>query len=326
MTDDRLLTAAKLYEQVAGRIESHASHPAHTGLPLSPADSSNLTFVDTALRQADRPGLPTSFGETQLGDLLDTHYRTEAARQAIETEHATALSYLVGVTEQDLDASALRLPLQLDEAMTNNDATAFVGGAGNPNTGKTNLIALLAELRSATVDDLLVISNSRSWPRTDIVVTSAHDLALTCIENRERPKFVFVDEGSTHFDARTNRREVAVQFTPLAKRFAKLNVDVFATVGHTGKDLHPELKRLLTLAFFKHSKKEAEFYENWPADSDAPTDRLFGGMVEELEPALEEPNPDDAAPWAWDLEPDLFSRDVDWDELANLLKTTGPTE
>jgi len=326
MTDDRLLTAAKLYEQVAGRIESHAEHPAHTGLPLSPADSSNLTFVDTALRQADRPGLPTSFGETHLGELLDTHYRTEAARQAIETEHATALSYLVGVTEQDLDASALRLPLQLDEAMTNNDATAFIGGAGNPNTGKTNLVALLAELRSATVDDLLVISNSRSWPRTDMVVTSAHDLALTCIENRDRPKFVFIDEGSTHFDARTNRREVAVQFTPLAKRFAKLNVDVFGTVGHTGKDLHPELKRLLTLAFFKHSKKEVEFFENWPADSDTPTDRLFGGMVEELEPALEEPDPNDAAPWAWDLEPDLFSRDVDWDELANLLKTTGPTE
>ena len=60
--------------------------------------------------------------------------------------------------------------------------------------------------------------------------------------------------------------------------------DVFATVGYTEKDLHPELKRLLTLAFFKHSKKEVDCFENWPADSDTPTDRLFGGMVEELEP------------------------------------------
>ena len=322
MTDN--LNASKLYEQASGRLDTNRELYSHAGLPIDQSDASNLSFVESCLRDGSRHDLPTRLDDTDLGQLLDGHFRAEASRQAIINQHAAALSYLVGVTEQDLDASALRLPLQLDEAMTNNDATAFIGGAGNPNTGKTNLVALLAELRSATVDDLLVISNSRSWPGTDLVVTSAHDLALTCIENRDRPKFVFIDEGSTHFDARTNRREVAVQFTPLAKRMAKINVDVFATVGHTGKDLHPELKRLLTLAFFKHSKKEVDFFENWPADSDTPTDRLFGGTVEELEPALEEPDPNDAAPWAWDLEPDLFARDVGWDELGQLLRDRSP--
>ena len=321
------LNASKLYEQAVGRLDTNRELQGHAGLPIGESHTANLSFVASCLRDAGVDNdLPRRVDDTELGQLLDGHFRTEAARQAVVNQHATALSYLVGVTEQDLDASALRLPLQLDQAMTNNDATAFIGGAGNPNTGKTNLVALLAELRSATVDDLLVISNSRSWPRTDIVVTSAHDLAVTLIEYRHRPKFVFIDEGSTHFDARTNRREVAVQFTPLAKRFAKLNVDVFGTVGHTGKDLHPELKRLLTLAFFKHSKKEVEFFENWPADADAPTDRLFGGMVEELEPALEEPDPDDAAPWAWDLEPDLFARDLTWGELGQLLRERGSCE
>jgi len=95
-------------------------------------------------------------------------------------------------------------------------------------------------------------------------------------------------------------------------------------VDHTGKGLHPELKRLLTLAFFKHSKKEIGFFENWPTDADAPTDRLFGGVVEELEPALEEPDPDDAAPWAWDLEADLFARDLGWDELCRQLHDQKP--
>ncbi len=324
MTDERLLTAAKLYEQARGRIDGSPLLP-HAGLPLDPTVSSHLTFLEEALTESGHErGLPSSLPDTNLGTVLDDYYRTEAAREAVEHNHDTALSYLVGVTEQDLDASALRLPLQLDQAMTNDDATAFIGGAGNPNTGKTNLVALLAELRSATVDDLLVISNSRSWPRTDLVVTTAHDLAVALIEHRDRPKFVFIDEGSTHFDARTNRREVAVQFTPLAKRFAKLGVDVFATVGHTGKDLHPELKRLLTLAFYKHSKKEVDFFNNWPADADYPTDRLFGGMVEELEPALEEPDPDDAAPWSWNLEPDLFSRDLDWKELGHRLRDRGP--
>jgi hypothetical protein len=185
-------------------------------------------------------------------------------------------------------------------------------------------MSLLAELRSATVDDLLIISNSRTWPLTDKVVTSAHDLAVTCIKYRDRPKFVFIDEGSTHFDARTNSYEVAAQFSPLAKRMAKVNVDVFGTVFHTGKDCHPELKRLFTTAYFKHSKKEVDFFGNWPADSDKPTDQLFGGSLENLEPATAEPDPNDAAPWDWNLEPDLFALDLDWPDLLDELRDRGP--
>jgi len=67
------------------------------------------------------------------------------------------------------------------------------------------------------VDNFLIISNSRSWLRTDLVMKSAHNLAVACIQNRQRPKFVFHVEGSTHFDDRTNPHEVAVQFTLLAK-------------------------------------------------------------------------------------------------------------
>jgi hypothetical protein len=43
-------------------------------------------------------------------------------------------------------------------------------------------------------------------------------------------------------------------------------------------------------------------------------------LVDELEPTLEEPDPDDATPWTWNLEADLFARDVGWDELGRLLR------
>ncbi|GAB3315106.1 hypothetical protein [Haloplanus salinarum] len=316
--DEDLFTAAKLYEQVAGDLDGDRRLLDHAGLPVDDGTSKHLSFLKTALGD--------DWSASRLAEASEATIASGAASRAVTEGDATALSYLVGVTETELDGSSLRLPLQLNAAMDNNDATAFIGGAGNPNTGKTNLVALLTELRRATVDDLLVISNSRTWPGTDELVTSAHDLAVTCLEHRDRPKFVFIDEGSTHFDARTHSREVAVQFTPLAKRFAKIGVDVFATVGHTGKDLHPEVKRLLTLAFFKTEKKSVDFYGNWPADADMPTDRLFGGTVEELEPALEEPDPDDAAPWAWNLEAELFARDLDWSELLDRLRTGGPPD
>ncbi len=304
--NEELLNISKLKEIVDGQIPGPDIDP-HAA-PADPDELSSLNFSSDL----------EEFHGSKLQNDINTTLTNRMANRSLSDSASAA--YLAGITEQNLDATHLSLSLKLDKQMSNNDATAFVGGAGNPNTGKTNLVALLAELRSTTVDDLLVISNSRSWPRTDIVVTSAHDLAVTCIENRDRPKFVFIDEGSTHFDARTQSREVAVQFTPLAKRFAKINVDVFATVGHTGKDLHPELKRLLTLSFFKHSKKEVDFFQNWPADSDSPADRLFGGLVEDLEPATQEPDPDDAAPWKWDLDPDLFGKDLSWENLLKTLK------
>ena len=314
-SDEGMLTAAKLAEQLAGNIDTDRNLASGAGA-LAPDDVATSVFLEDIE--------PDVTGHSELLSLVDRTLQSRQASEAIRSGNSLLLSHLVGITEQDLDASALRLPLRLDDMMTNNDATAFIGGAGNPNTGKTNLMALLAELRSATVDDLLVISNSRTWPLTDVVVTSAHDLAVTCIKHRDRPKFVFIDEGSTHFDARTNSYEVAAQFSPLAKRMAKVNVDVFGTVFHTGKDCHPELKRLFTTAYFKHSKKEVDFFENWPADSDKPTDQLFGGSVENLEPATAEPDPDDAAPWDWNLEPDLFALDLDWPDLLDELRERGP--
>ena len=315
--DEGMLTAAKLAEQLSGNLDTDRDLASGAGA-LAPDDVAASVFLDDIE--------PDVEGKAELLSLVDRTQQSRQASEAIRSGNSMLLSHLVGITEQDLDASSLRLPLRLDEVMTNNDATAFIGGAGNPNTGKTNLMALLAELRSATVDDLLVISNSRTWDRTDIVVTSAHDLAVTCIEHRDRPKFVFIDEGSTHFDARTQSYEVAAQFSPLAKRMAKVNVDVFGTVFHTGKDCHPELKRLFTTAFFKHSKKEVDFFGNWPADADKPTDQLFGGTVENLEPAAVEPDPNDAAPWDWNLEPDLFSKDLGWPELLDELRDRGPAE
>jgi len=314
-SDEGMLTAAKLAEQLAGNIDTDRNLASGAGA-LAPDDVAASVFLD----DID----PDVSGHSELLSLVDRTQQSRQASEAIHSGNSLLLSHLVGITEQDLDASALRLPLRLDDMMTNNDATAFIGGCGNPNTGKTNLMSLLAELRSATVDDLLVISNSRTWPLTDKVVTSAHDLAVTCIKHRDRPKFVFIDEGSTHFDARTNSYEVAAQFSPLAKRMAKVNVDVFGTVFHTGKDCHPELKRLFTTAYFKHSKKEVDFFENWPADADKPTDQLFGGSLENLEPATAEPDPNDAAPWDWNLEPDLFALDLDWPDLLDELRDRGP--
>ena len=210
--------------------------------------------------------------------------------------------------------------MRINDQLDNHGATAFVVGAGNLNTGKTNTMSLLVEQHDYVLDDLLVLSNVRSWDRTDHVVTSAHELAVTLLEHRDVPKVIVLDEASTHLDSRTNSREVATQWTPLAKRFSKIGVDTCGVICHTGKDLHPEAKRLATFCFFKTQPDVAEFYDRWPADADFPADRLFGGDIEDLEPTVADYHPDDAAPWEWNLKADLFAKDMEWFELLELLK------
>lgn len=314
MTDELLLTAAKLREQATGTIEGHSPLHKHAGLVTDQHDRRTFDFLAS-----------TGLDMGKLGSVLEANIGTREASQAVARGDSMTLSAYVGVTEQDLDASALRLPLRLLERLDNHEAPAFITASGNPNTGKTNTVNLLAELRRYDVDELLVVSNIRRWDGTDIYVSSMHDLAVTLLEHRDVPKFVVLDEGSTHFDARTYRREVATQYTPVAKRYAKIGVDVEAVIIHTGKDLHPERKALTTTAFYKTDKKTAEFYSSWPRDADFPTDRVFSGDLENLEKAIGY-DPDDAAPWSWNLEAELFTQDLDWDGILEELKARGPAD
>jgi hypothetical protein len=323
-SDEHLLTAAKLMERKRGDLDGHVDVYDHAGEVIDGSDAATLSFVESCLSETDDLD-ENRFEETALGSQVTAKFRAGATAQALEDGNSTLLSHLVGVTEKELQADSLSLHARLSGLIENNEAPAFILGAGNPETGKTNLMLLLAKLRSYSFDEYLVISNT-DCSMTDVRVTSAHDLAVALLEHRDVQKFVFVDEASTHFDARTYSHQVATQWTPLAKRFAKLNVDAAGAVGHTGKDLHPEAKRLATLCFWKLEKDVVEFFEGWPSDADRPEDQLFGGPLEDLEPANVEYSPDDSAPWAWDLEPELFARDLDWDELLTTLKERGPAE
>lgn len=315
--DEQLLTAAKLREQVRGGLDGDDRLLDHTGLVDTDEHRQVLSFCDDAV---------ANWSDSSLSESVVSTLMTDSVTRAVVENNPSLLAFAVGVTEQDMEASQLSILARLNSEITNNDAPAFVTLAGNPNTGKTNTASLLVELRREFVEDLLVISNVRTWDLTDVVVTSAHDLAVSLLEYRDRPKAILLDEASTAFDARTHRHEVATQYTPLAKRYAKIGVDLEVAICHTGKDLHPERKRLTSLAAFKTDQKTAELYERWPADSESPADRLFTGDLEGIEPTSVDYEPDDAAPWSWDLDPDLFTLDVEWSELLEELRSRGPAD
>ena len=318
MSDETLLTSAKLREQIEGRIESHHEHYPHTGLAAE-ADRGALSFTADALADDQEA---ENLSETRLGSTIMDRLVSDRATEAVESGDSSMMSHIVGVTEQDLDASSLTLPARILDLLRNNGALTTVLAAGDPNSGKTNTVWLLSELARTEWSDLLVISNARA-SAVDLRVTNCHDLALALLRHPDRPKFVAIDEGSTHFDARTQSHAVASQWSPLLKRMSKLGVEVCAVIGHTGKDVDPEMKRLTSVGMYKPDPTTVEFYESWNADSDRPTDLLFGGPLENLEATGVVYDPDEPAPWDWNLRAGLFAHDLDWSELLDELEDRG---
>jgi hypothetical protein len=296
-TDERLLTAAKLREQVLKELDGDDRLLGHTGLVSDGHHRSNLSFVDQAVSGG--------FASTDLGrEVMSTLLTDEATQSLVDGNHEH-LAHFVGITEQDLDADEFSYTLELIERVENNNAPLFLTGFGLPNTGKTGHILHDWHRAWQTVyPDGISISNA-SVRTFDRCITSLDELVQFCLDHPDVQKFVFIDEGSTHFDARTNSHEVASQFSPFSKRFAKLSVD-FATIGHTVKDVHPEVKRQTTTFFHKPEKKQVQFFEDF--DDDDLLDPVFPDPVDGLEKPPEDLyDPDDWSPLQWDLDPTFIT-------------------
>lgn len=312
--DEHLLTASKLREAADGDDELLLEH---VGRLDRADDRGAIAFCEQHLGDVWRD---SELREDVLGQL-----HSEAVDLALERGDMGAVAAALGIEKTDLEGSQLRLAARLLDELERDGALTTVLAAGDPNTGKTNSAWLLVEAARVLWDDLLVISNSDA-AAVDVRVTSSRDLAIALLEHRDRPKVVLVDEGSTHFDARTHSYEVADQWSPLHKHMSKLGVEICTVIGHTGKDVAPEHKRLVSLALWKAEPELAEFYERWPADSDRPADQLFGGDVSALEATSVEYEPDEPAPWEWNLDTAPFGTDLDWPELIEEIEATPPVE
>lgn len=312
-TDENLLTMAKAGEVSRGDLEGRALEPAGV---LDGKDLHAATFVHQAV---------PAFEDTELGKETATTFETEALSEAIDRGDASLAASLVGITEQELDASGITVTARLLERLDADGTLTTCLAAGRPNTGKTNTVFLLAaDLAQTLWDDLLVISNCPTWDGDDITVTSMHDLMTTLVEHKDKPKTVTIDEASRYMDARTFSHEVSTQFTPAVKAMSKLGVEALFCIGHTGKDVVPAAKRLTNLALWKTAPDEACFYEKWAGDSDRPSEPLFDADLVNLEPTLTNYDPDDVAPWSWDLDSEVFDGFRDWDHFASRLNELGP--
>ena len=312
--DDTAYSAAKLRDYIRGDVRENRDLYSHTGIVEPGSSPSKMLSYLNSIYEPDE-SMPPSFDETTAAN----HLRKAAATEHVGSKVKDMQSFAVGLTEQDASVSDAHAYSQLQSSLVNNRAPYLSLIFGAPNTGKTSYAILLAELWSQltelkydTTAKPLVLSNASNLPLVDRTITSIEDFRTTLFGSDdflessggtppeispETPVLWIFDEASTHLDARTNSREVAHQYTPLLKRFAKVNTDAIH-IGHSGKDIHKELRRatLMTEFVFKQDKTTAEVHARMDDDVG---DELKYKLTEIPKPSTYV-DPDDLAPWGWD--------------------------
>lgn len=315
MDDDASFGAAKLRNHIRGDIGENEDFYHHLGL-VEDRPLELLSFLAGIYDATEHNDLPANFKDTEAAKLL----RRTGATKHIGEQIADPANYAVGLTEQDVDMSPAQAFGRIQESLINEHAPYIGVMFGAPNKGKTSLALLLVELWLELTNlkydpetDPVVLTNASSVSVADYVVQDIDDFQALVFGSLDwfesdgeqgkppvidpgTPKFWLFDECSTHLDARTNAHEVATQYLPLVKRFAKVRLDALH-LGHSGMDIHKDLRRstIATEFIFKTSKKTADVFDDMHEDQGA--NKKYE-LVDIPDTSLTY-EPDDFAPFSW---------------------------
>lgn len=243
---------------------------------------------------------PDRFEDTDVCRLLLRMYGDRRLLDLLDTENNIGLSFLLG-EEDSKGAFDAEFPvLQILDDIRNEGAPYVLVLFGRPKTGKTGLASSYVRWAERLYGEreLTVGSNMLSFERNDATFTS-HTELNEFIEDNDKTA-VILDEAHIHLDGGRNesRRYVRDEFAPMLKKVGKRGCELFIIIAHTGKDLHPECKRLATHCARKESLRSVSLYNDFEDSSHRLEDEHL--VIDESLPAPPyDYNPNDMAPYSY---------------------------
>jgi hypothetical protein len=242
---------------------------------------------------------PDRFEDTEVCRLLLRMYGDRRLLSLLDGENNVALSFLLGEEDSKGSFDSEFPVLQVLDDIRNGGAPYILTLFGRPKTGKTAVASSYVRWAERLYGDteLTVASNMETFERNDECFTSHADLN-DVIENNDTTAVV-LDEAHVHLDGGRNesRAYVRDEFAPMLKKVGKRGVVLFVIIAHTGKDLHPECKRLSTHIGRKTDLRTLELYE----DFDDGSHRLEGEheVLTDLPAPPYDYDPNDMAPYSY---------------------------
>lgn len=273
-------TSGELREFIDGNLSRKNSDIfAHTGfVPNGNKQMMNMLNRFEIAYSGNNPNVPHRFENTQVGQMFRNVLGTQVANQAVKDGNISQMKYITGQQEYGNDASSIHSVMKLRDRM---DTDAYIGYMfGHMGNGKSNFAFLLGEIAKRELG-YKVYSNVKSAYESGDTdgyintfgellsvyaggeqISEISDIQTNDIDTLEEEILFIFDEGNQEAsgysqDAYDTMEYLGKMLTLIRKVGGHLII-----IGHTGKDVHPHIRRLTTDCIHKVSKKKAVFYED----------------------------------------------------------------
>ncbi|PTD94138.1 hypothetical protein C9439_03580 [archaeon SCG-AAA382B04] len=254
MSDSDIFAAMDLKKEVEKDKDNLLSpHIAHS------YNSSTLEFLDyykNEWKNISGADLSNQFGDSALFRKVVRGQLTKVLSEAVKKSRTSQIKYITGYNENAKDVSPTNLVKKLAKRVCRDGYCAYL--FGKVGSGKTDFALFLSEIWEL-IEDGEIGSNIESFKQKDKKIECFSDLSNWLKSSSEEKLFVF-DEASSYAGGYGKQGYHAQNLIKLLKKFRKYNASLLI-IGHTGKDVHPEIRRLCHDIVEKISKKKARFWK-----------------------------------------------------------------
>jgi hypothetical protein len=203
-----------------------------------------------------------SFRAKDIHDRLLRASASKNAARAIRQDDRSTLQNFVGETGDRRDMSGVPTLRKIQDSISRPAYVAYI--FGKMGDGKTDFALLLSELwadaKRQKNYEVEVASNIKTWENSETIRRFDDFLEWLEVEDdadfsSKRRLFVF-DEASSHASGYSEDADDARRMGKLVNVIRKKMASIII-IGHTGKDVHPDIRRKATHFIKKESLKEA---------------------------------------------------------------------
>jgi hypothetical protein len=281
-------------------------------------------------READEP----RYEETEYHQRRLERGAGDMTADAVREGAVSQLEHLTGEPERESDLSGLKNLQRLERWLLDKGTARMIYLAGHQGAGKTDLAHLLLEVLSERLrqrgEEVDTASNIKSSTDLDRTIQSYERLRewFTTGSPDDNKWYIFDEASSELSGYSTDAQKVSRYMSSLIKKMRKNGCNLII-IGHTGKDVHPDIRRLSEYVE-KPSQKTARVYQSVKNGSGAghqfdlrrlpPTDLEYDtadeatfsweGAGEDIEEEEEDPlDTDEFREWRNQKVKDLYSLD-----------------
>lgn len=230
----------------------------HAGLVEDEDIQALLSFLESEWDAEDSEELPYYARDSKLYQQLLRSAGTRRLTRAVSKGNIGPMKNAVGQFTDGSDMSGVEALSWLSKKLQEAALVWYLfGHMGN---GKTDFAALLAQLFHRFNPEASIGTNVESLREKDVFIPSFPKLEKWLQETEGRKLMIF-DEASSHASGYSDNAAQARQNLGVMVKLIRKYDGNLLIIGHTGKDLHPDVKRLAT-CIHKEDLKKATVYRS----------------------------------------------------------------